>query len=103
MRLTGGQTNILHALASGFHLKSHRYLDGTKVSRLHSANGEAVFTVAAKDIERLENLGLIAGNMKFPAATYLLTENGARFATSLGQTTDKPLSARLPRTRYSPS
>ena len=100
VKLASSQTAILRALATGYQLKSHRYLDGTKVSRLHGANGEAVSAVSAKDVERLEMRGLIAGNMKFPASAYLLTERGAWIAASLTHTADMPVSVRIPSGRH---
>ncbi len=60
----------------------HRYLDGTKVYQLHSASGEVVASVDAADVTHLEACGLIAGNMKFPVAVYLLTEPGAKIVNS---------------------
>ncbi len=82
MRLTESQRSILSALADGKHLKSHRYLDGTKVNRIHAPNGDELSVVKAKDVQRLVVLGLVTSNMKFPAATYTLTSLGAETAAS---------------------
>ena len=94
--LSPDQASVLRALAAGYHLKSHRYLDGEKVSRLHAASGQAVCTVSAADVAALEAQGYIAGNMKFPAAVYLLTEQGARVAATLAKSPANPLNVRLP-------
>ena len=80
MKLSESQYKILKALANGNHLKSHRYLDGTKVNRIHAPNGDEVSVVNAKNVQRLVDLGFITSNMKFPAATYTLTALGAEIA-----------------------
>lgn len=74
--------DVLRALAEGWMLKSHRYLDGTKVFRLHALTGELV-TVDGKVVEALVKQQLVTSNQKFPAATYLLTEKGRALAASL--------------------
>lgn len=94
--LTPEQEDLLRALVGGYHLKSHRYLDGTKVNRLHDADGLSVRVVSTRDVERLDALGYIAANMKFPAAVYLLTESGDRLARTLSASSDAPVTVRLP-------
>lgn len=94
--LTPEQADLLRALVSGYHLKAHRYLDGTKVNRMHDADGRSVRVVSTSDIERLVALGHIATNMKFPAAVYLLTESGDRLGRALAASTDSPVTVRLP-------
>lgn len=91
MRLSRAQQAILVALVSENHLKSHRSLDGSKVYRLHTSDGAVQAEVAAADVERLRELGLIVGNMKFPAATYLLTEQGLAVAATLTPAPRRPL------------
>ncbi len=75
MRLTSAQKNILAAIAGGHFLKAHRDVDGGKVYKLHSLEGEAQ-VVAPADVEALCEHGLIDSNKKFPAATFWLTERG---------------------------
>lgn len=69
---------MLLAMGEGATLKSHRFLDGEKVYRLHSLDGERVESVEQVMVESLRELGLIVGNMKFPAGTYLLTDKGKK-------------------------
>jgi hypothetical protein len=76
MRLTPDQRRILRAMHDGATLKAHRTLDGEKVHRLHPLVGEPELVDAAL-VESLRDLGLIQSNLKFPAATYILTERGA--------------------------
>jgi hypothetical protein len=80
MRLNGEQRRILAALQHGCTLKIHRTLDGAKVYRLHCpADGEdRVEELPAAAVDMLERHGYLQSNMKFPAATLLLTERGAR-------------------------
>jgi hypothetical protein len=67
---------LLRALLDGAVLKVHRTVDGAKVHQLH-CHGEPPRAVEAATVRRLEAQNLIQSNMKFPAATYLLTEQGA--------------------------
>lgn len=84
VRLTEAQRRLLAALGAGASLKSHRYLDGTKACRLHPLDQPAASEpVAAADVAALERLGLIRSNMKFPAATYLLTAKGEAVRAAL--------------------
>jgi hypothetical protein len=94
-RLGRHEQHTLRALVSGFQLKSHRYLDGQKVYTLHDTATDATYSVDAATVDRLRDLGLIVGNMKFPAATYMLTEEGARVASALTASPFKPILARL--------
>ena len=96
MKLTAEQNGILRALAAGDQLKSHRFLDGTKTCCLHGADGAVLRSVSSKDVKRLEKRALIAGNMKFPAAAYLLTAHGAALAASLTSSPESPISVRFP-------
>jgi hypothetical protein len=75
MPLTPAQGELLHALANGLTLKSHRDLEGHKEYRLHSLDGHSSL-VAWEDVEALQSAGLIDSNKKFPAATYWLTDAG---------------------------
>ena len=75
MPLTPAQVELLHALASGLTLKSHRDLEGHKEYRLHTLAGHSTL-VPWKDVDALHSAGLIDSNKKFPSATYWLTEAG---------------------------
>ena len=75
MRLSAEATHVLQALAGGFFLKSHRYLDGTKVCRLHSLSGQSE-DVQRATVDALVRHGLVTSNQKFPVATYMLTDRG---------------------------
>lgn len=70
------EVKILCALANGYTLKSHRYLDGTKVYQLHPLEAGPAETVQKRLVDSLQRQGLISSNQKFPAATYSLTEQG---------------------------
>ena len=67
-------------MLAGATLNAHRTLDGAKVHTLHPLDGEPV-DVDRAAVDYLKQHGLIASNMKFPAATYLLTERGIAVAT----------------------
>jgi hypothetical protein len=95
MHLRSEEKAILRALVSGYQLKSHRELDGRKFYSLHNTHDDSTQSVTVASIERLRDLGLIAGNMKFPTATYLLTAEGERVAVSLTTSPLRPILARL--------
>ena len=65
-------------------LKVHRTLDGEKVHRLHPLDGEPE-TVERHVVESLIALDLIQSNLKFPAATYVLTDKGVNTLNRLAQ------------------
>ena len=84
---------LLRELAAGTTLKVHRDVDGGKVHRLHSLTG------MDRDVDErlvvvLKRQGLIESNMKFPVATYLLTEKGGRKVGQLARKSGKPISSR---------
>jgi hypothetical protein len=81
MNLTKSQRNLLIALADGNFLKSHRYLDGTKVFQLHALDGQTN-PAARQDVAALVDKGYVSSNQKFPAATYMLTEKGRAYAAT---------------------
>jgi hypothetical protein len=81
-RLSKAESNLLYALLNGSTLKSHRYLDGTKIYQVHSLAGQ-VEPVQKRLVETLQKHGFITSNQKFPAATYLLTEQGRAVAARL--------------------
>ncbi len=72
--------HILRAMLAGATLKAHRDLDGAKTHRLHPLVGPPELVDRAT-VESLRQHGLIASNMKFPAATYVLTERGVTAAS----------------------
>lgn len=93
MRLSPAQQRVLLAMAEGHTLKSHRFLDGRKIYRLHHLDGSTSETVWRTTVEALWQRGLVDSNKKFPAATYLLTEQGRRLAAELKGDEALPLSA----------
>lgn len=93
LRLGSEQKRILCALGQGWALKSHRYLDGTKVYRLHSPAG-AGETVAASAVAGLQQRRLLQNNHKFPAGTFLLTDKGRALAARLARQEVMALGAR---------
>ena len=95
--LSTTQRYIICAIYQGSTLKSHRYLDGKKVYRLHPLDGPAK-GVNRLSVQVLRLRGLIHSNQKFPAATYLLTEKGRRLAQEMTDVSTGSLTA----TNYSP-
>ena len=87
------EQSLLVALIAGAVLKAHRTLDGTKVHKLHRLD-HLPMVVDERTIRRLETKHLIQSNMKFPAATYLLTEAGMALARELSGVQDEPLIVR---------
>ena len=85
---------LFAAMAAGDTLKVHRTVDGAKENRLHALNGEHSQDIASTLVDELRACGLIESNLKFPAATYLLTAKGRTEAMRLGNTRAVPLSAR---------
>lgn len=84
---------LLVALLSGAILKAHRALDGTKVHKLNC--GEQPTQIVPEHIvRRLERRKFIQSNMKFPAATYLLTAEGAEVARERYGMKTSPLTVR---------
>ncbi len=69
-------------MLAGATLKAHRTLDGTKLYTLHPLDGPAEIVDRAA-VETLKRRGLIASNLKFPAATYLLTEEGGLLVAAM--------------------
>jgi hypothetical protein len=92
MKLSPTQQKVLLALINGATLKSHRYLSGVKLYKLHALDGSSE-TVRRPTVECLRREGLIDSNKKFPAATYLLTEKGKNTAFGLAEASPSPLSA----------
>lgn len=91
--LPAEQKRIVAALAEGWTLKSHRFLDGQKEYRLHPLHGEPLL-VPGSVVHALQRRGLLQSNQKFPAATFLLTERGRSLGQHLAAVADLPLTAR---------
>ena len=68
-------------MRDGAALKIHRDLDGDKQHLLHPLNGEPQ-PVDAALVESLRDLELIQSNLKFPAATYVLTDRAVQALSS---------------------
>jgi len=94
VRLTLEQRLVLAALADGAVLKVHRSLDGDKLHRLHPLDDSAAQPVHEQTIASLLHQGLLESNMKFPAATFLLTDKGLAVAQRLSANTTTPVSIR---------
>ncbi len=77
MGLSPAAKQILAAMQQGASLKAHRTLDGLKLHKVHPLAG-AAFEVPTSAVRALEKRGWLRSNMKFPAATYLLTEEGSQ-------------------------
>jgi hypothetical protein len=87
-RLTPAQITLLRAMLDGAALKVHRDLDGAKTHLLHPLAGDPL-PITAELVESLRDRGLIQSNLKFPAATYVLTDRAlAALAASQGGTNE---------------
>lgn len=82
MKLPRESARILYAMHAGAALKAHRTLDGEKTHILHALDGSDE-VVGRAAVEHLKRHKLIVSNLKFPAATYMLTEEGRRQAAAL--------------------
>lgn len=82
-QLSAAHKHLLCELARGGQLKDHRNVDGDKVYKLHPLDDALAETVAATLVTDLQHAGLIDSNMKFPAATYLLTDKGIALTARL--------------------
>jgi hypothetical protein len=83
MRLSATHKRILYELVRGSRLQDQRTLDGSKIYQLHPLTYGPAEIVAETTVEYLKRHKLISSNMKFPAATYLLTDKGAALAATL--------------------
>ncbi len=91
MRLSTQQAQIIAELARGSRLQDHRNLDGDKVYKLHPLGAAPAEIIDAALVADLKRQHLIASNMKFPAATYLLTDKGLELAMRLTVAETLPL------------
>ena len=73
--ISSPELRVLQAMAGGWTLKAHRYLDGRKEYQLHPLDGPSE-DVAPEVVKALVDEGLIDSNKKFPAATFWLTDSG---------------------------
>lgn len=78
LKLSDAEKKLLRTIANGYTLKSHRYIDGTKVYQLHSLDG-SIEDISRETVQVLQDRHLIDSNKKFPAATYWLTDAGRRW------------------------
>ena len=90
MKLSPAEEAVLRAIAQGGTLKTHRSMDGEKISQLHPLDAPA-YDVDPEVVSSLKRRKLIRSNMKFPAATYLLTDRGRAVATKLADLDGDPL------------
>jgi hypothetical protein len=83
MRLSVAAEQLLRTLGGGGTLKVHRTVDGAKLFRLYPLGNAAPEEVQPALVESLQRQGLIQSNLKFPAAVYLLTDQGIALAARL--------------------
>lgn len=93
--LSSEEKRVLGALLQGAYLKAHRYLNGEKFHKLHSNEMGQEEVVRDAVVERLLQRDLIRSNMKFPAATYILTEVGRKKGLSLVSKALSPVTSHL--------
>ena len=93
-RLSEGEEKILISLQRGSRLKVHRTLDGVKAYRLHGQAEEVSEAVGTGVVSSLQRRGLIESNLKFPAATFLLTDKGVLLASKLTGSSLQPTGPR---------
>lgn len=94
MRLNDSQCAILAALQAGDRLKVHRTIDGEKRYLLHRLDESEAIVVDAAVVDSLERGGLVESNMKFPAATFLLTDQGVAAAVRITGRAQMPMGPR---------
>ncbi len=80
MGLTREQEKLLAAIHLGSQLKVHRSIDGEKIYQLHTSDNSVSQPVSDAVVRLLERQGYVKSNMKFPAATFMLTEKGTQTA-----------------------
>jgi hypothetical protein len=94
MRLSDDQRILLAALQAGDRLKVHRTIDGDKHYVLHRLDETGSVSVDAAMVDELTRSGLIESNMKFPAATFLLTDKGIGVAACITGSAQSPVGPR---------
>ncbi len=80
--LSAEAEQVIRLMATGGTLKAHRSVDGEKAARLHPLYGPSI-DVSPTAMVQLKQHRLLDSNMKFPAATYLLTPKGKALAAEL--------------------
>lgn len=80
-RIHSADVDLIEKLSNGWTLKSHRFLDGQKQYKLYGFEGEEA-DIEWSQVQRLLRLKVISTNQKFPAATFLLTNQGQALAKS---------------------
>ena len=91
--LEPAQAALLTKLQQGGVLKVHRTADGDKVYRLHEA-GALDREIEETLVAALTDRSLVQSNLKFPAATFLLTDKGVAVAMQLSGATVEPTGPR---------
>jgi hypothetical protein len=99
MRLSDAQHAILIALQAGDRLQVHRTLDGAKSYRLHVRDHDgradgSTRVIAGAIVDGLVRARLIESNMKFPAATFLLTDKGLAAVMAITGSVQTPICSR---------
>ena len=94
VRLSEAHKQLLCELARGSRLQDHRDVEGGKVYKLHALDNAPDTLISAAMVAYLQRHKLLESNMKFPAATYLLTDKGAAIATTLTASQSLPLGPR---------
>ncbi|MBW7883568.1 MAG: hypothetical protein H3C34_13200 [Caldilineaceae bacterium] len=94
MRLRDAHKALLIALQAGSRLQVHRDLDGAKIYQLHALGDATSQELPAAMVMYLERHGLIESNLKFPAATFLLTDKGVQLAAQLSGSSRTPMGPR---------
>ena len=94
MRPSPAQRQLLIAMQAGGRLRMERTLDGAKAYRIYAPDNPEGEAILAALVQRLERAGLIESNMKFPAATFMLTDEGVRLASQLTGSTVEPVGPR---------
>lgn len=99
MRLSDAQRAILVALQAGDRLQVHRTLDGAKSYLLHVRDhggraDDSALVIAGAIVDGLVRARLIESNMKFPAATFLLTGKGLAAVMAITGSVQTPIGPR---------
>jgi hypothetical protein len=94
MRLSAEQRDLCIAMQQGDRLKVHRTVDGVKQYLLHRLDGTGAIEIDADIVDELVQAGLIESNMKFPAATFLLTDKAVRLIARLTGVARTPVGPR---------
>jgi hypothetical protein len=94
MRPSPAQYQILIAMQAGGRLRVERTLDGAKAYRIYAPDNPEGEELGVALVQSMERAGLIESNMKFPAATFMLTDAGVGLAAQLTGSTVEPVGPR---------